>query len=148
MIHLQIDKRYRGSKISGVLQTAIQTALADQGKSPEAEVSLMITGDAKLRDLNKQFLGEDHATDVLSFPSGGDGNYLGDIAISYPRAKAQAAAGGHRVQQELQLLSVHGVLHLLGYDHAEPQDKVRMWAAQERILRKLGVSAGVARQAA
>jgi probable rRNA maturation factor len=148
MINLQIDKQYRVNEISAALQTAVEAALTDQGKSRESEISVMITGDAKLRKLNQQFLSKDHATDVLSFPSGGDGNYLGDIAISYPRAKAQAAVGGHRVQEELQLLTVHGVLHLLGHDHAEPEEKTRMWTAQERILRQLGVSPHVARQEA
>jgi probable rRNA maturation factor len=95
-------------------------------------------------------MGEDAPTDVLSFPFGdlpsaarireaasqpGQPTYLGDIAISFPRAKEQAAAAGHSVEAELRLLVVHGVLHLLGHDHAGPADRARMWQAQEEILK-------------
>jgi probable rRNA maturation factor len=66
--------------------------------------------------------------------------YLGDIAISLPRATAQAEAAGHPVAAELQLLTVHGVLHLLGHDHAEPEEKAAMWAAQAAVLATLGVT--------
>ncbi|MGH2523455.1 MAG: rRNA maturation RNase YbeY, partial [Anaerolineales bacterium] len=87
-------------------------------------------------------LGHDYPTDVLSFPSEETDpetgmRYFGDIAISFPHAHAQAAAGGHPVAAELQLLVVHGVLHLLGHDHAKRAEKARMWAAQAEILKKL-----------
>jgi probable rRNA maturation factor len=80
---------------------------------------------------------------VLSFPSESDdpdseGRYFGDIAISYPRAHAQAAAGGHSANAELQLLAVHGVLHLLGHEHTAANQKKRMWRAQAEILAGLG----------
>jgi probable rRNA maturation factor len=65
--------------------------------------------------------------------------YLGDVIISYPRALEQSAAAGHTVQDELQLLVVHGVLHLLGHDHATEEEKARMWADQQEILAGLGV---------
>ena len=65
--------------------------------------------------------------------------YLGDILISMPRASQQAAVAGHPLEAEVQLLVVHGVLHLLGYDHAEPEEKRRMWAAQADILSSLGL---------
>src|SRR5260370_39322744 len=103
----------------------------------------MIAGDGELRALNREFLGQDHSTDVLSFPSGepdpSTGRlYLGDIAISYPQAQAGAAGGGHPIRAELQLLIVHGVLHLLRHDHAQKAEKARMWAAQAAILSELG----------
>jgi probable rRNA maturation factor len=66
--------------------------------------------------------------------------YLGDVLISYQRAQVQAAAGGHPVEDELQLLVVHGVLHLLGFDHAEETEKAKMWAEQSKILSQLGCS--------
>jgi probable rRNA maturation factor len=69
----------------------------------------------------------------------GEPTYLGDVVISYPRAKEQAVSAGHLVADELLLLVVHGVLHLLGYDHAAPGEKRKMWAAQTDILRQLGV---------
>ncbi|MEX2162055.1 MAG: rRNA maturation RNase YbeY [Anaerolineales bacterium] len=142
MIHLHIDKRYRGKGITELLKKTAKTALSDLGVAPETDVSLVITGDSPLRKLNRQFLGEDRVTDVLSFPSGesGDGpHYLGDVVISFPRARAQAKAVRHSVHAELQLLAVHGILHLLGYDHGTAQAKSRMWAAQAKILAKLGV---------
>jgi probable rRNA maturation factor len=83
---------------------------------------------------------------VLSFPAGevmpgmaeaGLAAYLGDVAISVARAAAQAAAGGHSLAAELQLLTVHGVLHLLGHDHDEPAAKAAMWAAQTAVLTQL-----------
>jgi probable rRNA maturation factor len=87
-------------------------------------------------------LGHDRPTDVLSFPSGepdpANGRlYLGDIAISFPQARLAANRGGHSVKSELQLLIVHGVLHLLGHDHAHTAEKARMWAAQAAILSEL-----------
>jgi probable rRNA maturation factor len=92
--------------------------------------------------LNRQYLGVDAPTDVLSFPVGevdpeSEALYLGDILISYPQALAQAEAAGHPVQAELQLLVVHGTLHLLGYDHAEEDEKTLMWKAQDEILARL-----------
>ena len=87
-------------------------------------------------------MGLDEPTDVLSFsarekdPDTGQ-LYLGDIIISYPRAEAQAAAGKHLVLAEVQLLTMHGLLHLLGYDHVEEEQKQAMWAIQSSILNQL-----------
>lgn len=144
MIHLMIEKRYRPINIDRMVIKAAETALKNQGVSLQTDLSVVITGDQKLKTLNTQFRGEAHATDVLSFPSGefSDGkgrSYLGDVIISLPRARAQAKAVGHNLHEELQLLTVHGVLHLLGHDHGSVQEKVRMWAAQDEILNKLGV---------
>ena len=94
----------------------------------EWELSLRIAGDRELRRLNRRFLGEDHATDVLSFPSGdsGPGSYLGDIVISWAATGRQAAEFGHPEEAELLLLAVHGFLHLLGWDHATPAEEAEM----------------------
>jgi len=108
-----------------------------------ADLTLVLTDDAQIHELDRQFLGIDAPTDVLSFP-GGDTDpdtqtlYLGDVIISYPRALAQATAGGHPVEAELQLLTVHGALHLLGYDHGTPQEQAAMWKVQAEILALLG----------
>lgn len=107
------------------------------------ELTIVLTDDAQLQELNRSFLDIDAPTDVLAFPADeadpdSQALYLGDVLISFPRAQAQASAGGHPVTQELQLLVVHGVLHLLGHDHAEPQEKAAMWAAQAKILTRLG----------
>lgn len=97
-----------------------------------------------LHELNRDYLGVDAPTDVLSFPASESdpetgATYLGDILISIPRAAQQAQAAGHPLEAEVQLLVVHGVLHLLGHDHAEAEEKARMWAGQEKVLERLGL---------
>ncbi|MBI4892187.1 MAG: rRNA maturation RNase YbeY [Acidobacteria bacterium] len=90
----------------------------------------LITTDAGLQRMNRDFLGKDYPTDVLSFPSGEPQGPLGDIAISWHRAAAQAAAYGHDTPTELRILLLHGLLHLLGYDHES--DRGRMRRAESR----------------
>jgi probable rRNA maturation factor len=141
-IHVQIDEAYAGDVSAKVLRDAARAALKHQAAAPGA-LSIAVSGDETLQSLNRQHLGHDYPSDVLSFPSETDdpdseGRYFGDIAISYPRAHAQAVAGGHSVNAELQLLTVHGVLHLLGHDHAAADEKKRMWQAQAEILAGLG----------
>ncbi len=145
MIAFNIDPRYEELKIENMLRDAAEAALKHEGVSADADLSLAVAGDAQLKRLNRQFRGESHATDVLSFPSDqvdmeSDRRYLGDVIISLPRARAQAKAAGHPLQAELQLLAVHGILHLLGYDHATGAERRRMWAAQDEILNGLGLS--------
>jgi probable rRNA maturation factor len=107
----------------------------------------LITNDAELRRLNREFRGQDAATDVLSFPAGplpdgrGSEIMLGDLAISLPRARAQAAALGHNLELELQILMLHGVLHLAGMDHET--DSGRMARAEKRWRIRLGLPAGL-----
>jgi probable rRNA maturation factor len=118
---------------------AVQTA----SNSETASLTILLTGDEKLRQLNRQFLGIDAPTDVLSFPAGETDPdtgeyYLGDVVISFPRAQAQAQERGHSTAEELDLLVVHGVLHLLGYDHADAEERDRMWAVQQQVLNQLG----------
>lgn len=144
MIYLEIDRPFSHNVDQDLLKQAAAKALKYVGIPPQSNLTLVITGDEHLRKLNRQFLDIDAATDVLSFP-GGDIDpdtgepYLGDILISYPRAASQAEAGNHPVETELQLLVVHGVLHLAGHDHAEPLEKERMWTAQAEILASLGI---------
>lgn len=94
---------------------------------PEAEVSLVFTGNSMIRRLNRQFRKKDRATDVLSFPfreRGADGHYyLGDIIISVPRAFVQCGRKKTRLEKELTRLTIHGFLHLLGHDHGPEMDK-------------------------
>lgn len=125
-------------------ELAAQKALERAHPSPVVGLTIVITDDDQLHQLNQDFLGIDAPTDVLSFPAkeidpdSGE-EYLGDILISYPRAVAQAALREHAVHDEMQLLVVHGVLHLLGYDHTE-DNKETMWAIQSQILADLGCS--------
>lgn len=131
--------------IAAALRTAVTVTLRHEQIKPPAEVTLLLTDDDQLWALNKEYLGIDKPTDVLSFQAGEampgmkeDETYLGDIVISLPMAKHQAKQGGHSLKSELQLLTVHGTLHLLGYDHEEPEEKDRMWWAQASILAQLG----------
>ena len=100
----------------------------------------LITGDAELRRLNRDFRGKDYATDVLSFPAG-TGAFLGDIAISLGRARAQAREFGHTIEREVQILMLHGVLHLMGHDHES--DSGAMARAEKRWRAKLGLPNGL-----
>jgi probable rRNA maturation factor len=101
----------------------------------------LITSDKELRRLNRQFRSQDYATDVLSFPSADSGAFLGDIAISYAKAKQQAAEHGHGVAQEVHILMLHGLLHLLGMDHET--DNGEMAQAEHEYRKKLGLPAGL-----
>jgi len=110
-----------------------------------ANITIVLTDDRQLHELNHDFLDVDSPTDVLSFPSletDPETNelYLGDILISIPRAKQQAETGGHPLEAEVQLLVVHGTLHLLGYDHATDEEKSIMWNKQAKVLERLGLS--------
>jgi len=110
-----------------------------------ANMTIVLTDDRQLHELNHDFLDVDSPTDVLSFPSletDPETNelYLGDILISIPRAKQQAESAGHTLEAEVQLLVVHGTLHLLGYDHASDEEKSVMWNEQAKVLERLGLS--------
>jgi len=101
----------------------------------------LITGDAELRRLNREFRGMDYATDVLSFPAAPPSGYLGDLAISLGRARSQAREFGHNIDQEVEILMLHGVLHLLGFDHET--DKGQMARAEKRWRTRLGLANGL-----
>lgn len=140
MIHIEAEFPFPGD----LLEQAALTALEHETQPPESELSIVLTDDARLQQLNREYLGIDAPTDVLSFPAAEmdpetGAPYIGDILISIPRARAQAEAAGHPLEAEVQLLVVHGVLHLLGHDHAEADQKTRMWKAQAQILERLGL---------
>ena len=131
--------------IEYLMQLAANALLEGQGIS-SAEVSVLLADNDSLRDLNRRYRGVDEPTDVLSFPAaddvikpGTEAGYLGDIAISVPVAAQQASAMGHEVIAELQLLLIHGILHLLGHDHMTEEEKDRMWMLQRHALEQLGL---------
>ena len=127
-----------------VLERAAQAAL-DLSGAPDADLTIVLVNNERIQVLNRDFLTHDAPTDVLSFPADEPDpetgrRYLGDVVISLVRADEQARERGHALESEMQLLVVHGVLHLLGHDHAGPGEKARMWAAQAGALERLGVS--------
>jgi probable rRNA maturation factor len=105
----------------------------------------LISRDAELQRLNREFLKKDYPTDVLSFPSGASDGFLGEMAISADRAAEQAAGAGHSTSDEICILMLHGVLHLLGFDHE--QDRGRMRRMETRWRKTLGLAAGLIERA-
>jgi len=145
MIHIEIAAGFEAKVAHSLLERAAAETLAHLGIPEGDSLTILITGDQKVRALNRQFREVDAPTDVLAFPAGypdpeSGATYLGDVVISYQRASAQAGIQGHTVGDEIQLLVIHGVLHLAGYDHGEPGEKAKMWAAQRAILEGLGLS--------
>jgi probable rRNA maturation factor len=127
-----------------LVKSAAAGAMRHQAAPEGADLTVVLTDDAQLHTLNRDYLNVDAPTDVLSFPSDQTdpetgSRYLGDILISVERAAAQAAGAGHAVEAEVQLLVVHGVLHLLGHDHAAADERAIMWRAQAEILSNLGL---------
>ncbi|HEU5180738.1 MAG TPA: rRNA maturation RNase YbeY [Candidatus Polarisedimenticolia bacterium] len=100
-----------------------------------AEVTILFTSDREMRSLNRRFRGKDRPTDVLSFPAQEGPGYLGDLAISLAAARRQARAAGWSVGEEVHFLMLHGLLHLLGYDHES--DDGRMNRLQTRLARQI-----------
>ena len=130
---------------------AILPLYAEQeGLPDELVIGLTFCDDDAIRAINKEYRGIDRATDVLSFPLyerddeiellEGELAPFGDIVLSVPHAQAQAAEYGHSVEREVCYLVVHGLLHLAGYDHIEPEDKVEMRAEEEALLTAVGVT--------
>jgi probable rRNA maturation factor len=109
--------------------------------NPECEISLSFVDVQEMEELHIKWMQEDGPTDVLSFPmdmpeSKGDIVTLGDIVISPAVAAQQAASAGHSVEDEMYILATHGLLHILGYDHADPDEKKVMFALQEKIVKE------------
>jgi len=129
------------------LEKAVRAALKSSKVEGVVGLTVVITSDASICELNRLYRGIDAPTDVLSFGNaageaqlpGADDAYLGDVVISYARASEQAAAFGHSVEEEIALLVVHGVLHLLGHDHEQADDRQRMWGVQDQALEMLGI---------
>jgi len=125
---------------------AVQAVLDAEGH-PNEEVTVVLTDDAQIQELNRRYAGVNAPTDVLAFSAlEGDPKfvippeatgYLGDIVISIPYAARQAAEQGLPLAMELRLLAVHGTLHLLGYDHSTAEEQANMWHRQDLILRAL-----------
>jgi len=118
------------------------------------DVAIALVSDARVRALNRQYRRKDSVTDVLSFPVVGESRasspgpriptrFLGDIVIGTGVARRQAREAGHSYQTELRVLALHGLLHLLGYDHDAGEDRGRMARAEERLRRRGGLKVGL-----
>ena len=139
-VDIQIAKPYLVPGTRPWLRAIVRQALAGRPEPPGA-VGLVITGEEEVQELNRRFRGVDLPTDVLAFPFR-DGetfppspeNPLGEVIISLPRAQAQAREYGHPLRQELALLVVHGLLHLLGFRDDRPQEEEKMRQEEARLM--------------
>jgi probable rRNA maturation factor len=127
---------------AAAVRRAVRRTLDRRGFRKACSLTLILAGEETLARLNARFRGVARATDVLSFPSMAvdpetDLLHLGDIVICLPQAARQAAARKQTLESEVFLLAVHGTLHLLGHDHAQAEEKKRMWRAQREILKEL-----------
>ncbi len=151
-INVLIDEGLEARLEVSWLQSVAEQALTAQKVGPDAELGLVVASQERVRQLNRDYLGRDAPTDVIAFSmlpeltAGGepgaptfvaapDGvSHLGEVIIAYPQAVIQAEEHHHPVKKELAILIIHGVLHLLGYDHAEPDQERQMRAREEEIL--------------
>lgn len=144
ILKISLNKRW--------IRSIVLEALKSGGILVPVEMGLVVTDNEMIQELNRTYRDLDEPTDVLAFHmpldkvqepempfiSPPDGvNHLGEVVVSYPKAVQQAQEHGHSITRELALLVVHGVLHLLGYDHEEPGEKQRMRAKEIEIMRKL-----------
>ena len=143
-INLQVSPPFREVVEAEALLSLAGHVLEREGQ-PQACLSLVIATDEVMVELNHRYTGRREPTDVLAFPAGSgnevalvplEESYLGDVIISYPQAARQAGDYANTIQEELELLTVHGILHLLGYDHGEEVARERMWQRQRELLRE------------
>jgi len=142
-ILITIDEPYHQHVAPSTLERIARAALAAEG-IPGCELGILVTDDATIHDLNRRYAGEDRPTDVLSFSlregeefvSPDDTLRLGEVIISLDTAMRQAEEAGRGLEAEVAHLLVHGILHLLGYDHAEPDEEREMRGREEAILRR------------
>jgi probable rRNA maturation factor len=146
-INVLFDEGFESVLDEDWLRNIAAVALLTEHQS-DAEMGILITGQEKIQQLHKEYMDEDTPTDVLSFammeksspdepdfifPTG-DAVHLGEVIISYPQAQLQAAERGHSAKKEVAILLVHGVLHLLGYDHDEPARQQQMQEREKAVL--------------
>jgi len=145
-VDIQVDPAFADRVDTRPLARMVRQALEEHGQPADAAITVVITDDQRVRQLNRDFRGVDRPTDVLAFSAHAiaefvtpeeSPSYLGDVIVSYPAALAQAGERGHPVERELAILVAHGCLHLLGYDHATEEERREMWARQEEIARQV-----------
>jgi len=147
-INISIDKGFVGCPSRRWLENVVRQVLEAQGAGAEVEMGLLIATGERVRELNRDYLGEDTPTDVLAFSAMEEKEadqspfihppdgllHLGEVIIAYPQAVLQAEEHGHPLKKELAVLLIHGMLHLLGYDHDQPDSARRMRAREAELL--------------
>ena len=148
-IHLEVDEpRWRKCRGLAARLTAAAEAALKRAKAPRnAALTILLADDARLKALNRDFRGKNKPTNVLSFPSA-EIDYLGDIALAHGVTDKEAKAGGKRFADHATHLVVHGVLHLMGYDHETDRQANKMEPLETRILADLGIADPYAVEAA
>lgn len=144
------DKLSPPEDFEALVEECAREALHEEEIEDDAEVSVTLVDNARIRELNIEFREINKETDVLSFPLGDENGFevdpdtdailLGDIVISLEKAQAQAEEYGHGLRREVAFLVTHSLFHLLGYDHITPDDEAEMFAKQEKVLEKLGIT--------
>jgi len=148
-IEIFVEEEFRGVVDGGWVKKIVRHVLKAEGVAPPYEVSLVFTDSDTVKQLNRDYRGVDEPTDVLAFymlpQKVADSSFvlppdgvtrLGEVIISYPQALAQANEQGHSLEKELALLVIHGILHLLGYDHEESGEERKMRAREKELLEK------------
>lgn len=149
-MELIIDKTVETDEFDGIIEKAVMAALREEGFPDTCQISVTLCTDEEITALNGEYMEREGATDVLSFPMlmfdgegapvpesmvyDGESLVLGDIVISVDRAKSQAAEYGHSVMREVGFLTVHSMLHLMGYDHMEEEERAHMQEKEKKIL--------------
>ncbi|MBQ9355178.1 MAG: rRNA maturation RNase YbeY [Clostridia bacterium] len=154
-VKVNITDNYKKEKVSretkALVKKACRAVLHEENFNDNAEIELTFVDDEQIKELNKEYRNIDKSTDVLSFPLGENGIYdknpengfymLGDIVISVDHAEKQADLYGHGIEREVAFLTVHSMLHLLGYDHVDGGEQQRiMRQKEETVLEKMGLS--------
>jgi probable rRNA maturation factor len=148
-VEIFVEEKFRGVMDGGWVKKIVRQVLKAEGVALPYEVSLVFADSETVQRLNRNYRGVDEPTDVLAFymlpQKGADSSFalppdgvtrLGEVIISYPQAVAQAREQGHPPERELALLVIHGILHLLGYDHEEPEEESKMRERERELLER------------
>ena len=149
LITVQVEPQFEGRVDADALHRLAMHVLRSEGAPTPLEVGVVVTTDDEVHALNRQYLGHDYQTDVISFGMAEEGSeefitpeerpqYLGDVVVSYDRAAEQAPEYGHSTEREVATLLVHGLLHLLGYDDTTDAERERMHERQEALILDFG----------
>jgi len=148
-VGIHVEEKFRRLVDGGWVKKIVRQVLKAEGVAPPYEVSLVFTDSETVKQLNRDYRGVDEPTDVLAFcmllQKEADSSFalppdgvtrLGEVIISYPQAVEQAKEQGHPPEREMALLVIHGILHLLGYDHEEPEEESKMRERERELLER------------